>query len=334
MSNVPLNSDAIKHRLVDPATVLHILGLLDGAKRQARGFMVRCVWHQERTGSLSVTTGPGGALRAFCFGCGMGGDVYTLASAVMGKDLPADFPAVVSALAAHGELDNVPPLRPLPPAKSLYPLDAARIWDRCGRLQPGEPLWAELTTRAIDPAAVRDADLARVLPDGLLPRWCRAWQRTGHRLIVPLHDAAGNVASLHGRTLSKQAEGQSKGRFPTGYTSHGLLMADATARDVLATGTAPWWNGEVLIGEGATDFLALSCRWGDSAERLPATLGIYAGAWSAALAARIPRSAVVRVMTHPDAAGHRYAQQIAQTLSHCRAMVITQPIAGEGQHRG
>jgi len=98
-------------------------------------------------------------------------------------------------------------------------------------------------------------------------------------------------------------------------------MTDATALDVLATGTAPWWNREVLFVEGATDFLTLATRWGDSAEQLPATFGIYEGAWSAGLAARIPKSSVVRILTDPDEKGRKYAAQIQETLGHCKVLV-------------
>lgn len=339
MRSVHHESGAIKHRLTDPAVVLAALNLSQRMQRSARGYLVLCPWHEERTPSCSVTTGPDGTLRAHCFGCGQSGDVISLAAAALHLDLRADFPRVLAELSARCGLSpdsplRLPPLPPLPRARLLYPPDAARVWDRCPRLTPDDPLWAELAARAIDPAAVRDADLARVLPASALPPWCRAWARTGHRLILPLWDARGNLASLHGRTVAAEhPNGQRKGRFATGYTSNGLLMADATACDVLATGTAPWWNGEVLICEGATDFLSLSARWGDSAEQLPATLAIYSGAWNASIAARIPSRAAVRILPHSDPAGRRYVAGIAPTLGHCRAVVITEPFTREeGRH--
>lgn len=96
-----LGPDAIKRRLADPATALDALGLRDGAKRQARGFVIACPWHAERTPSCSVTTGPDGTLRAHCFGCGRTGDVIALGAAVLGLDVGTDFPRVLAELAAR-----------------------------------------------------------------------------------------------------------------------------------------------------------------------------------------------------------------------------------------
>jgi hypothetical protein len=271
-------------------------------------------------------------LHAHCFGCGKGGDVFSLTAAVLGLDGRADFAHVVQEVAARCGFDGaapLPPVRRAQPAR-LYPPDAAEVWERCGKVYDDRTLREQLTARCIDAAAVTTHDLARVIPAGLLPRWCRSWQRSGHRLVLALYDAHGNLRSLHGRTLAEQQpDGPSKGRFPTGYTTRGLVMADSTACDVLATGTAPWWNGEVLISEGATDFLTLAARWGDSAERIPATMGMYAGGWCAALGARIPKSAAVRILTDPDTAGRKYAAQIQETLRCCKVLV-----SKEGQTHG
>jgi len=322
--SLSLDSDMLKRRCADPLALAHALGLADGARRQRHGLMVRCPWHAERNPSCSLTVGADSTLRAHCFGCGKSGDVFTVAAAVLGLDARADFVRVVQEVAARCALSRPAalPIVPRTPGVRRYPPDAAEVWARCGKVYDDRPLRAQLQTRCIDAAAVTMLDLARVLPAGLLPRWCRAWQRSGHRLVLPLHDERGNLASLHGRILAEQqADRSDKGRFPTGYTNRALVMADTTACDVLATGTAPWWSGEVLISEGATDFLTLAIRWGDSAERMPATIGIYQGAWSVSIAARIPNSAAVRILTDPDEAGRRYAAQIRESLSPRKVLV-------------
>lgn len=42
MSKIVPDADAIKRSVADVWAVLHALGLADGAKRQARGALVRC----------------------------------------------------------------------------------------------------------------------------------------------------------------------------------------------------------------------------------------------------------------------------------------------------
>lgn len=323
MGTLQFDPGEIKRRLADPEVIVATLGLTDGVRRQSRGLFVRCPWHAERTASCSLTCCPDGHARIFCFGCGKGGDVFSLAAAVLGLDVRADFARVGQELAARCGLDSssTPPLSRQvkeQPAR-IYPPDAGAVWERCGRVCDDRLLREQLEARSMDAEAVSALDLARVLPGGMLPRWCRSWQQSGHSLVLPLYDARGNLASLHGRTLTDNKHG--KGRFPTGHTNRGLVMADATALDVLATGTAPWWNGQILISEGATDFLTLATRWGDSAEKLPATLGIYEGAWSAALAARIPKSSQVRILTDPDEKGMYFASQILESIGHCNVLV-------------
>ena len=60
------DSDTLKSALSDPEKVLGLLGLLDGAKRQAHGFMVCCPWHAERTPSCSVKLASDGTIAAHC----------------------------------------------------------------------------------------------------------------------------------------------------------------------------------------------------------------------------------------------------------------------------
>ena len=185
----------------------------------------------------------------------------------------------------------------------------------------------------MDPDEVTVRDLARVLPACSLPRWSRSWLLTGHRLVFPLYDAHGNLAGLHGRiVLVSPDDPRGKARSVRGCG--GLVLADATALDLLSTGTAPWWNGEVLICEGETDYLTLGLRWSDAVACLPAVLGIFEGAWSEEIAARIPARAVVRILTDPDEAGDRYAAEVAQTLGHCRSVIRPRSYEEGSRRRG
>lgn len=330
--------DTIKHRLADPATALDVLGLRDGAKRQGRGFVLFCPWHEERRPSCSVRTGPDGTLRAHCFGCGQTGDVISLAAAVLRLELRADFPRVLAELAARSgivaeaarPLPAPPPLRPLPPP-SRPPVDEVRdLWARCLPICDDPVLSMALRGRALEPAVIADRDLARCLPPaGSLPAWARcagqSWRASGHRLIVPLFDDVGALVSLHARSFAADAD--PKGLSPAGHSSAGLVMADGFARGVLIHGRPAWWSlGEPLtlvIAEGVPDFLTDASVFGEW-EQAPATLGVLSGAWSADVAARIPDGCRVVIRTHSDRAGQSYQRQIGESLHpRCRVEVAS-----------
>lgn len=267
---LPPDPDTIKRLLADPAKALDVLGVRDRARRQGRGFVLLCPWHEERTPSCSVTTGPDGTLRAHCFGCGGGGDVISLAAAVLGLDALADFPRLLAELGARCGLAGdaarplpvLPPLRPAAPP-SYPPADEVRdLFARCLPVCDDPALSLALFGRALDPAIIADRDLARCLPpDGPLPAWARSaqgsWRASGHRLIVPLFDARGELVSLHARTLAADAD--PKGLSPAGHSSAGLVMADEFARYVLAHGWPAWWNRSepltFIVPEGVPDYL-------------------------------------------------------------------------------
>jgi hypothetical protein len=69
------------------------------------------------------------------------------------------------------------------------------------------------------------------------------------------------------------------------------------------------FNTTVLIAEGVPDFLT----WATHREAF-AIFGVIAGSWTSAFAERVPRDVRVLIRTHDDDAGHKYAQQIGETL--------------------
>ena len=91
MSDRPNRAPEIRHALTDVRRVCDALGLTaDGGKtvvKQARGLIVRCVWHQENTPSMSVRLMPDGTIGAKCFGCDRGGDVLALIAGARGLSL-------------------------------------------------------------------------------------------------------------------------------------------------------------------------------------------------------------------------------------------------------
>ena len=98
-------ADDINRRLDDPHALCDDLGLLTGRRgvdwqtQTGRGVKVRCVWHDERTPSLSITRGPDGTIRANCFGCSTTGNVFDLIAATQGWEKRARFRDVLDVAA-------------------------------------------------------------------------------------------------------------------------------------------------------------------------------------------------------------------------------------------
>lgn len=329
-----LDAGNVKRRLADPVAVAQALGLAEGARRQRGGLTILCPWHAERTPSCSLSTGQDGTLRAHCFGCGQSGDVFSLVAAVQGLNTRTDFVRVVRETAALFGLDGSAALSPSPrppqPPRQPPPLtEVVSFWERCSPVYEAPELCLRLFDRALDPAVIADRDLARMLPPaGPLPRWAgragQSWRDSCHTLIVPLYDAAGVLQSVHARSLHPDAD--PKGLSPAGHSSAGLVMGCPFARLLLAQGVPAWWRRSeppvVIVCEGVPDFLTDASHYGDW-EQAPATLGIISGAWSEALAARIPDGCRVIVRTHSDEAGQRYRHAVAESLcARCPVEVI------------
>jgi hypothetical protein len=142
-------------------------------------------------------------------------------------------------------------------------------------------------------------------------------------LIVALLDARGELQSVHARSLRPDAD--PKGLSPTGHSSAGLILADSFARQLLARGIPAWWHHSeppsFIVAEGVPDFLTIASHFGDG-EHTPATLGVISGAWSKAVAARIPDGCRVVIRTHRDDAGMKYRREVAESLcQRCRVEV-------------
>jgi DNA primase len=324
-----LEADAIRRALAEPAALVAALGLVEGAVRQAHGITIRCPWHAERTASCSITLGPDGTIRVHCFGCGITGDALHVVAAASGLDLQRDFRKVLERAAeiaglgsnvgnvSHTALRPTPPApsplsRTLPPREQVLELLAA-----CTAVCDDLPLRRDLEARGIDPAVVTDRDLARALSGtARLPRWARSrdgtWSETGHRLIVPMYDASGQIVTVRARRLL--GEDRPKALPPAGYRHDGAVMADPLSRLLLAGQALDWWTERtVLIEEGEPDWLTAATHFGDD-ESAPAVMGVVASSWNAEIAARIPSGATVVIRTHGDQAGHRYAREIGLTL--------------------
>jgi hypothetical protein len=150
MTPRPDHARTLREALSDPLQLCEDLGLLQGRRsyqRQARGLLVRCPWHDERTPSCSVRIGEDGTIAVRCHGCGATGDALSLVAAVHQLDTRTRFREVLEIgaelaglrLEPGGERQYIPPpVRPAPPPEGPPPLDAdsfdelARwLWQRC-----------------------------------------------------------------------------------------------------------------------------------------------------------------------------------------------------------
>lgn len=212
------------------------------------------------------------------------------------------------------------PVSPPEPPKRPPATEVAELWESCLPVDTDAECSAWLASRRLSAGVVADRDLARALPEsGSLPGWCQYWRKNGHRLVLPLFNAEGEIESFHAR-LVRKADGP-KGLPPYGYEIRGLAMADRLGVLLLKTGQIPGWFGQhdlkAIVAEGHPDFLTWSCLYSDADEFAPAVFGLLAGSWTLEHGNKIPAGSQVVVRRHDDPNGERYAQKVIDTLEHC-----------------
>lgn len=316
----------VRYALVDAGKLCAALGLDRGASRQASGLLVCCPVHGDRTPSCSVTTGKDGTLRAKCFACEFSADALGLIAAVRGLNVrdPGDFRQVLAegaAIAGHLSLeaeilDGKPradrPVVPPPPAEPerdyLDPREVWAFWRTCGEVTDDTECSGLLVRRGIDPVLVAERALARALAPDELPRWARYrgwdWNETGHRLVTRVWGPWGDLLGVRAMQVRADADGP-KRLPPAGHRAAGLVLASAAGWRLLRHGAAR----RLVVTEGEPDTLSWSTMTED------AVLGVLSGSWTDDFAARIPDGCRVVIRTHNDAAGDRYAEQVARSLA-------------------
>lgn len=292
----------------------------------------------DKRGAIGVRTdGKGWS----CFQCGATGDPIRLAALiVLGKE-PAreDWPKVFEACAVRGLCS---PLlgarsstwkpRPLPtpaPIETMPypdPLEVEALWRACVPVLDDEEATRWLgEVRGLDVGMLELFDLARVLPKNLarsqLPEWAqigkRTWIESGHRIVAQVFDEFGNFRSVRACFIGTC---KVKRVPPKGRTTTGLVLANSMARQLLRTGALPstWTKGEdleVLVCEGEPDFWLRASEVSDADETPRAVFGVFAGAWSQAIADRIPSGALVFDRIHGDNTGASYSEKLRNTLA-------------------
>lgn len=285
----------------------------------------------DRRGAVG-TTGDGQGWH--CFECEATGDAVDLVSfAVTGRRLRDcdhdDQGRVREWYADRGA--SAPPVprapRPRPaPAPAAYPPGPTveALWAQGRPVDDDADVARYLESRGLDPARVAELDLARALrPGAALPGWARgprgSWLESGHRLLVPLRDARGELRSVLARAIG---DATPKSLAPAGHERRGLVMADGLGRQLLGTGARPEWFDTdvtltVAIAEGEIDFLTAATEpepMADSGHG-PAVFATVEGGWQAEHAERIPDGSVVLVATDVDSAGDDHAAHVVQSFS-------------------
>ena len=307
----------------------------------------------DKRGPLGLTADGAGWT---CFRCRVSGDAVALVAArVLGKARPdgADDWRTVRAKCAELGLCDGPTgaapvrLRPMPTPRPAAPpvrppsAELVALWDgACSPVASDAEVAAFLRRRNLDPAEVERRELGRALDAAAtLPAWARfkgrPWTESGHRLLVGLYDARGELVSVQARsiladvpkgekawnpapvideaaTLAARAENVWADPVWIRYELGGAVMADARGLSLLR-GSFPVPR-KVYIAEGVPDFLTAATARRDPANA-PAVLGIVAGAWRPEFAVRIPQGARVVVATHNDPTGDAFAARIAATLA-------------------
>jgi hypothetical protein len=293
--------------------------------------LVLCPVHAEKTGSCSIHKRDGG-VGVKCWGCKWTGDLLTLVAAVYGlegrfRETLASACELAGMAAEADELRGgkpapkrrAVPLPPPEPARDYPPAsEVALLWSACVPVTEDAEVSGLLRGREIDPAAVaRTGSAAALHPlthGSSVPSWAkfkgrqpsaRAWTATGHRLILPVFDYAGEMRSVRA-WLVNGAEGMPKRVPPVGHKASGLVLANASAQRWLRGNARP---RRIVVVEGEPDFLARSIL-----SPSEAVLGVMSGSWHSGFAERVPYGSDVIVRTHIDDAGERYAGEVIETV--------------------
>jgi hypothetical protein len=327
-----MSNDArrIRAALADPSHVAALLGLTEGARRRGASLMVRCPAHAERDPSCSLTIGPDATLRAHCFGCGLGGDVFTLIAAAEGLDVRRDFRRVflraaelagIESTSREGSAPTPPPRRAAPAPR----LDDARF-DALARAVLARGLDADacayLARRCLHGPAAADGwaslpslDSVRgvcsreelhasgmVLPSG------DDWTHREHVLAIPWRAPDGSVDTIERRRV----DGRAGERYVTPHARpprwpYGIVQLASAPTD------AP-----LAFVEGALDVLAarVLARGPAVPLGLPGVDG-WRPAW-----AEHARGRVALVALDADRAGDACARVVARDLRDAGALDV------------
>ncbi|MBI3798351.1 MAG: DNA primase [Deltaproteobacteria bacterium] len=281
-------------------SIVECLSAYVALRKTGRNYVGLCPFHSEHTPSFSVNE-EGGFFH--CFGCGVGGNVFTFLTRIEG----ISFPEAVRRLAAKTGV-SLPQAEQDPQAQArarLHKLNALAttyfqrcLWGNAGGIARDylaergltkeiteqfhlgfAPSWNNGLVRFL---SGQGADLEKAAELGLVGKRTEGqyYDKFRHRLIFPITDSMGRIVAFGGRLLpmaQEQPPGTGQARvlpkylnspesvlYKKGSVLYGLFQAkDAIRR-----------SGRVLVVEGYIDLLALvQSGYGEAVAVLGTALG-------------------------------------------------------------
>ncbi len=271
LGNVNLTPQLVQ-AVRDAADIVTIAGDHTRLKKAGRRYQGLCPLHKEKTPSFSVDPVQG---LFYCFGCGQGGDAIKLHMLTTGDD----FPAAIESLAGRFGI----PLPRRDRHASREGRDGREGKDIAGALAAAADYFAaelkrsrfardylerrkippELVTRfglgyapdswdGLRKALTGKVPLADLEAAGLVGRSERSgdlYDRFRHRLMFPIHNAAGRLVGFGGRTLgddrAKYVNTAETDQFHKGNLLYGLHLAKREVRE----------SGRAVLAEGYFDVI-------------------------------------------------------------------------------
>lgn len=263
-----------------------VLELLRGVKRGGHGFTAKCPAHDDDDPSLCVGVGGDGRVLLNCHrGCSFPDIIASLGLSVQDVFVgPAEQRNSITVRGPTATRTVAPSyVSTLPDAAfAPCPANVEHIWKLAleraatsASLPADVPLVDYLRGRGLDGAIA--LGLVGFLDDReSLPLPLVLWPRRACRLVAPLFNECGELMTLQARRLTAR---RPKTLFPDGSHPKGCAFANARGLAVL-NGTAGRVD-RVVLGEGLTDFWALSLSFDGPVLSAPGTSFVVAtiGAW-------------------------------------------------------
>jgi len=260
-----------------------------------------------------------------CHQCGAVGDVVDLvAYAIIGKRLREcekdGQHAVVTWFKGRGYVkDNgmVPEKKASAPPKSRPPKsEVQQFWLSSMSVHDIVAVTEFLESRRFDLRSVGKVGFVRATAEMGQRSWPKWWPKIwakSYRLVTPAYDTDGNFVSLHARAVVEVEKGRGKTRWPRGYESGGLFMANRLGVQLLKGHNLDDVRG-LLICEGLTDLLRASACAVESEVPL-AVLSGTSGSFKHLSKVQIPQDLPVYTAMDPDTQGAKYLSEIRKALS-------------------
>lgn len=182
-------SDELIEEIKDSIDIVDFIGEYVDLRRKGREYFGNCPFHDERTGSFSVTPSKG---IYYCFGCKKGGDVINFCQDYF--DMSYD-----QAIRYLGGQAGISTAKTKVSPTMLYLKKSTRK----KRKKP-VPTKHEI----LDKKILNDFEKRRInkwieegIPQSIMDYYGVMYDRKSNRIVYPVYDNAGNLINIKGRTL-------------------------------------------------------------------------------------------------------------------------------------